>query len=672
MATTGCRLDFQGVLADGAPPVHRVENGGVWSRGDGRGAVLVGAEVAGRYRLAGVLGRGGFGEVWRATDLLRDREVAIKFLGREVAEAGPVWLGKFKQEARIAVRLTHPGITRVDDFGEYDGQWYLVMELLHGESVAAELARHAGGLPVERVRSVTVQVVEALAVAHAAGVVHRDLKPANLMALSGGRVKICDFGIARWHDAPTAQTLHGRQVGTPLYMSPEQWRSGDIDQRADLYSLGCVLYALLTGRPPFTGESLAMLMARHLNADPPPLRQLRPDVPADLEQIAQDLLAKDPADRPASAEAVAARLMPQTVGRQAVARSVTNGEHDDEGEVAARSGMGERVARRLLSGAEDRARFLDASEHAPPELPRLAAVWWRMDPERADRLLVEAEKRAAKARVAGRRACALAEIARAYTSHDRRDAERLLNEAVAVVRHHRSLFEEDLGPSPFDGPDGQRAALAAVAGVMAVLDPEHAERLARDIDLPRAQAEALLNVAAACPDRAGRLLEQAETVTRGQVDGKQQGPLLVRIAVLWAAIAPERAERLARGIVRVPGHRIALARVAAGCAESDRERSVRLLEETEGSARALGRWQRRWPLAEVAAGWALIDPERAERVADAISGKGNRRLALAEIAAAYARTEPERAEELMATIPGPWSAEQTAKVATAFLTGQRP
>ncbi|MEU6744808.1 serine/threonine-protein kinase [Spirillospora sp. NPDC046719] len=637
--------------------------------------MLVGDEVAGRYRLVGVLGRGGFGEVWRAIDLLRDQEVAIKFLGRDVAEAGPVWLGKFKQEARIAVRLTHPGITRVDDFGEYGGQWYLVMELLHGESVAVELGRHAGGLPVERARSVTAQVVEALAVAHRAGVVHRDLKPANLMALAGGRVKICDFGIARWHDAPTSQTLHGRLAGTPLYMSPEQWRSGDIDQRADLYSLGCVLYALLTGCPPFTGESPAVLMARHLNAEPPPLRQLRPDVPADLEQIAQDLLAKDPAARPATAEAVAARLISRAAGQRVVPRSITRGEHDRDGnggEGTTRSSKGERAARRLLSDAEDRARYLDASEHAPPELPRLAAVWWRIDPERADRLLVEAEKRAAKARVAGRRACALAEIARAYTTRDRRDAERLLNEAVAVVRHHRSLFEEDLGPSPFDGPDGQRAALATVAGVMAVLDPEHAERLARDIDRPHAQAEALLNVAGVCPDRAERLLEQAETVTSGQVDGKHQGPLLVRMAVLWAAIAPERAERLARGIVRAPGHRIALARVAAGCTDSDRGRAVRLLEETEGLARALGRWQRRWPLAEVAAGWALIDPERAERVADSISGKGHRRMALAEIAAAYARTEPEHAERLMGAIPGHWSAEQTAKVATAFLTGQRP
>ncbi|XVQ06816.1 protein kinase domain-containing protein [Spirillospora sp. CA-255316] len=647
--------------------------------------MLAGAEVAGRYRLVEVLGRGGFGEVWRATDLLKDRGVAIKFLGREVAESGPVWLGKFKQEARIAVRLEHPGITRVDDFGEYDGQWYLVMELLHGETLAAELARYPGGLPVERARSVIAQVAEALAAAHEAGVVHRDLKPANVMALAGDRVKICDFGIARWQDAATSQTLRGRLTGTPLYMSPEQWRGGDIDHRADLYSLGCVLYALLTGRPPFAGESLPVLMARHLSADPPPLRRIRPDIPADLDRLVGDLLAKDPAARPATAEAVAARLTTRAGEEDSTLRSWTEpeGENDgedsgadDEGAGAARSGGsdsgGEGAARRLLSGAEDRVRYVDASEHAPPGLPRLAAVWWRIDPGHADRLLEEAERRAAKARIAGRRACALAEIARARAVQDPRDAERLLNEAVAVTRHHRSLFEEDLGSSPFDGPDGQRAALAVIAGVMAGLDPGRAERIAGDIDLPRARVEALLNVAEGCPERAVRLLEEAESVTGGQVADKEQGPLVVRTAVLWAGIDPGRAERLARTIVRAPGQPIALARVAAGCARPDRERAVRLLEEAEGLARALGRWRRRWPLAEVAAGWAVLDAGRAERIAAAISGRGQRRAALAEITAAYARTDPERAERLAAVIPGHWSVEQTAKVSAAFLTGERP
>ncbi|MEV4189095.1 serine/threonine-protein kinase, partial [Streptosporangium canum] len=267
-----------------------------------------GSEFAGRYLLDRRLGRGSFGEVWAARDRLQTRQVAIKFLYRHIAESDPVWLSKFKQEARIAVRLKHPGIVSVDDFGEYDGQWYLVMEFLEGHDLADEIASSPHGLPVVRAVSIASQIAEALAAAAEHGVVHRDLKPGNVMLLEGDRVKICDFGIARLVDASTNNTLHGRQIGTPAYMAPEQWLAGQIDHRADLYALGGIMHALLLGRPPFSGPSVNELMGQHLNAVPTSLRELRPEIPEHLNTLVLDLLAKDPAQRPADATTALNRL----------------------------------------------------------------------------------------------------------------------------------------------------------------------------------------------------------------------------------------------------------------------------------------------------------------------------------------------------------------------------
>ncbi|GAA0819065.1 WD40 repeat domain-containing serine/threonine protein kinase [Streptosporangium amethystogenes subsp. fukuiense] len=257
-----------------------------------------GLEVSGRYRLERTLGGGSFGEVWRATDLLRDQVVAIKFLHREISVSNPIVLSKFRQEAKIAVRLEHPGITRVDDFGEdRDGRWYLVMEFLHGRDLAAELADHPGGLPTRRVLSLAVQLADALVAAHGIGVVHRDLKPANLMLLPGDRLKICDFGIAQMVDASTAQTFDG-PVGTPSYMAPEQWLGQETDHRTDLYALGGILYTLLTGHPPFNSDRAEGLMGQHLNIKPPRVRADHPDVPAALDKLIAKLLAKKPDRRP--------------------------------------------------------------------------------------------------------------------------------------------------------------------------------------------------------------------------------------------------------------------------------------------------------------------------------------------------------------------------------------
>jgi serine/threonine protein kinase len=246
------------------------------------------------------------GEVWRGIDEQLDRPVAVKVLRAHLAD--PELVARFRREARIAARLEHPGITMVYDLGSDNGQLFIVMELLHGRDLAAMLAEAPAGLPVDAVVSLTIQAAEALQTAHAGHVVHRDLKPANLFVLNGGRLKICDFGIAWAIDSTTHLTGTGQAIGTPAYMSPEQCQGQQVDERSDLYSLGCVLYALLTGQPPFAGGSPLAIMFQHLNEAPAAPRTIRSDISPELDHLVLELLAKDPARRPADAGQVIAAL----------------------------------------------------------------------------------------------------------------------------------------------------------------------------------------------------------------------------------------------------------------------------------------------------------------------------------------------------------------------------
>jgi serine/threonine protein kinase len=265
-----------------------------------------GFKLSGRYALQALLGHGGMGEVWRGVDEQLDRPVAVKVLRERFAD--PELAVRFRREARIAARLQHPGITVVHDVGSDNGQLFIVMELLHGRDLAAMLAEAPAGLPVDAAVSLTCQAAEALQAAHAGHVVHRDLKPANLFVLDGGQLKICDFGIAWAVDSTTHLTATGQVIGTPAYMSPEQCRGEQVDERSDLYSLGCVLYALLTGRPPFAEGQPMAIMLQHLNATPAPPRAIRPDVPPVLDHLVLELLAKDSTRRPADAGQVIAAL----------------------------------------------------------------------------------------------------------------------------------------------------------------------------------------------------------------------------------------------------------------------------------------------------------------------------------------------------------------------------
>ncbi|MQY06433.1 serine/threonine-protein kinase [Actinomadura macrotermitis] len=266
-----------------------------------------GRMLGGRYRLETRIGRGGMGEVWRAADLRLDRPVAVKVLPI-AADADPGQLTRFQREAQLAASLQHPGITVVHDIDEDDALLYLVMELLDGRDLAKVLAEHPEGMPVGQALAYAVQISRALAVAHARGIVHRDIKPANLVLTSGGWVKICDFGIARFVQSATGLT-GSAMIGSPIFMAPEQISVGEIDGRTDLYALGCVLHQMLCGRPPFlTDKGVPALIHAHLHQVPDGPRAVNPQVPAEVDRLVLELLAKDPAGRPADADTVTRRL----------------------------------------------------------------------------------------------------------------------------------------------------------------------------------------------------------------------------------------------------------------------------------------------------------------------------------------------------------------------------
>ncbi|MEU2118552.1 serine/threonine-protein kinase [Streptomyces sp. NPDC016459] len=286
--------------------------------------------IQGRYRLHEVIGRGGMGEVWRATDEALGRGVAVKCLKPLGPQQDPQVLTivreRFRREARVAAALQHRGITVVHDFGEDDGVLFLVMELLEGRNLSQLLTANAQHpLPVQDVVEIADQVADALAYTHGHGIVHRDLKPANIMRLRDGTVKICDFGIARLGaDMGFTSRLTGTGIamGTPHYMSPEQIGGGEIDHRSDLYSLGCVLYELATGAPPFDlGDSWAILIG-HRDTVPSPPRAHRAELPDYFDRIVVDLLAKVPEERPADAgdlrrRIVSGRISPSLPGTTA-------------------------------------------------------------------------------------------------------------------------------------------------------------------------------------------------------------------------------------------------------------------------------------------------------------------------------------------------------------------
>lgn len=271
--------------------------------------------VGGRYELRDEIGSGGMGTVWRAFDVVLDREVAVKRINPDSIASGTaidVLADRFQREARVTARIHHHGVPQVYDAGldRAADELYLVMELVRGTPLHAFINPDEP-LPVSWAAAFAAQICTALSHAHAVPVVHRDLKPANVLVTDDGAVKVLDFGIAAILQSDvTRLTATGTPMGTSRYMSPEQVQGARVTPHSDLYALGCVLYELLCGHPVFDGDNDFARMYHHVTTEPTPLREVRAEIPVELERLVLDLLAKAPDQRPTDAYEGYERLLP--------------------------------------------------------------------------------------------------------------------------------------------------------------------------------------------------------------------------------------------------------------------------------------------------------------------------------------------------------------------------
>jgi serine/threonine-protein kinase len=269
-----------------------------------------GERFAGRYDIREELGRGGMGIVFRAHDSVVGEDVALKLLHPEVSHAAPELLDRFRQELRLARRITHRNVVRTHDLGEHGGMLFITMEYVEGTTLE-RLVRERGSLPVPVVLALGRQLCRALEVAHETGVIHRDIKPQNLLVDPAGVLKVMDFGVARLTEGGepgAALTQAGMAMGTPAYMAPEQLFGRPVDRRADIYSAGAVLYECLTGEPLFSGSSFGALLEQRVGQTPPPLRERDPGVPEAIAVVIDRALAPDIAARWPSAAALGEAL----------------------------------------------------------------------------------------------------------------------------------------------------------------------------------------------------------------------------------------------------------------------------------------------------------------------------------------------------------------------------
>ena len=307
---------------------------------------MVGDVIAGRYELEELVGSGGMSSVYRAYDRLLERRVALKLLHEQFGRDAS-YVERFRREARAVAQLSHSNIVTVIDRGEHSGRQYIVFEYVEGENLKEHVQRR-GPLPLREAVELALQVARALAFAHHQGLVHRDVKPQNVLLNEIGLAKVTDFGIARSVEVD-GLTQTGTVLGTGAYIAPEQARGEPVDAETDVYSLGVVLYELLTGRVPFEGENFVSVAMRHLTEPPPPLRVARPDVPP----LAVDLHLAAPVEEHVQLLArrvvVALRRLPRLeprLGEALVRRAVRRVEQD-----ANRAPVGRRERLGVVAGA---------------------------------------------------------------------------------------------------------------------------------------------------------------------------------------------------------------------------------------------------------------------------------------------------------------------------------
>jgi beta-lactam-binding protein with PASTA domain/predicted Ser/Thr protein kinase len=270
-----------------------------------------------RYEVQGRIGVGGMAEVWRGYDRTLNRTVAIKTLLPQFARDAS-FVDRFRREAQAAARLNHPGIVSVYDSGTDGETPYIVMQFIEGRTLADYLAS-GKTIPPMKATQVAKEIAEALAAAHAEGVIHRDIKPANVMVTRDGKVLVMDFGIARLISGPETAPQTSAVLGTASYLSPEQAQGHSVDARSDIYALGVVLYEMLTGRPPFTGDSPMAIAYKQVNATPEAPSSVNPDVPPQLDAVVMRALSKNPANRYQTGQEFADDLERARTGGQVMA-----------------------------------------------------------------------------------------------------------------------------------------------------------------------------------------------------------------------------------------------------------------------------------------------------------------------------------------------------------------
>jgi predicted Ser/Thr protein kinase len=282
---------------------------------------VVGELIAGRYELEELVGTGGMSSVYRAHDRLLERNVALKVLHEQFTAEGD-YVERFRREARAVAQLSHPNIVTVIDRGEHDDRQFIVFEYVDGENLKRLIERE-GPLPEREAVRLGLQIARALGFAHGQGLIHRDVKPQNVLLNGDGRAKVTDFGIARSVEVRGGLTQTGTVMGTSDYISPEQARGSRVDAQSDIYSLGVVLYELLTGELPFPGDNFVAVAMRHINEPPPSVRAKRPELSPRLDAAIRRAMAKDSRDRFGSMDELCTELSASVADESPVSSAET-------------------------------------------------------------------------------------------------------------------------------------------------------------------------------------------------------------------------------------------------------------------------------------------------------------------------------------------------------------